>query len=340
MSQNIKSPKIFVIFKDNAFKHPDAQIAYTPLLEALETIGIAYEVVFAKMLLHKCTQIKSHDIVLFVDCYLIEYTSEEARNILANIKATKVTINFDDEYMLGWTLKLAQHMHAIITFDTVTYELIRQLGIQVYLCPHPLSDYKTDDYNQKKYEYDVSFIGRVNSDKPERYKLLTKIDQTFPNAYIPALRGEFITTEDMKRVFNRSKININLAGISRFKMDLSLPYQSYRLGFKGRPFEIGLCRGFCLSEPSPTLQKMLVDTGSVGYFSGIDECLFKIQYYLDNPKIREKKAASLYDFSKKYISSKSELNLFSNVILKIIDIQAQQLLKKTMFERFSEENLD
>ena len=45
MSQNIKSPKIFVIFKDNAFKHPDAQIAYTPLLEALETIGIAYEVV-------------------------------------------------------------------------------------------------------------------------------------------------------------------------------------------------------------------------------------------------------------------------------------------------------
>ena len=85
MSKNSKSLRVFVIFKENAFKHPYAKIAYTPLLEALETIGIVYETVSEKMLLQKSSLIKSDDLVLFVDCYLIEYTSEEAKNIFANI---------------------------------------------------------------------------------------------------------------------------------------------------------------------------------------------------------------------------------------------------------------
>ena len=119
---------------------------------------------------------------------------------------------------------------------------------------------------------------------------------------MPGLSGKYVALGDMHATFRKSKINLNLTAISVFfNGSHPLPLEALRRGFKGRPFEIGTCGGFCLSEKSPALEHILNVASCIDFFSKKDDCFEKSKNYLVNEKERVVKAAQLEDFTKKIL---------------------------------------
>ncbi|WP_435230924.1 glycosyltransferase [Pseudopelagicola sp. nBUS_20] len=331
--------KCFFVFNKKVFMDP-RYIIYPSLIEALTTLNIACEVVFEEQLEGKLDEIGKKDTVIFVNSYLLDITSIKAHDILAKIKGVKLSIGFDDEYRYRWTFNFAQHMHKILTFDPVTLEYLSQLGVDCSFCPHPLKEVQINHAKKVNDNYDVSFIGRVSPDKPMRYKLLKAVENEFPNSFIPGMHGQYVNLEIMHSAFQASKVNLNLTGISDFNFDHPLPFQQLRRGFKGRPFEIGACGGFCLSELSPSIQRALAGTNAIDFFEDIDECLEKIEYYLKHVDVRIAKARQLNIFTQSNILSNQSSNLFGNEVLNTIRSYNKLGVPKTLYERYPDYKID
>ena len=311
------SSQCYIVINPQHLKNPWSHVVYNPLSEALMTVGFKCTNLTEEELLNCYEKIGDDDLVLFAGSFLLNLTSAEALSILSCMSGTKVSMCFDDEYLYRRSIKQSKYMHHHITFDSVTFEYLLQLGLSCSLCPLPLSPVTEINHKHKNISYDVSFVGRVNADKPLRYDLLKKIQIRYPNSFIPGLQGEFIGFDHMYNVFSQSKININLSAISGFSLDDSLPYQHYRHGFKARPFEIGMCGGFCLSEFSRSTELIMRDNDCLPSFAGVDQCIRQIDYFLEDQKAREKIAKRLNLFTIRYINSKSTENCFANVVKNI-----------------------
>ena len=327
----------FVVFNREAFNMISSPIVYSALLQSLQTVGFNCETLFEDELEANIEKIKVNDIVLFVDTYLLTLKSKVAHSILTSIKGIKISVGCDDEYLYRSTINFSQYMNKVVTFDTVTHEYLRQLGVDSSICPHALSPTDTQISKNQNYEYDVSFIGRVSGDKPRRYNFLQEIKKEFPNSYFPGLTGEYVTLDEMHSVFQKSKINLNLTGISDFASGQGLPLEILRRGFKGRPFEIGTCGGFCLSEKSPALERILNGSHCIDFFSKTDDCLEKINYYLSREEERIATAANLEDFTKKNILSNQFTNLFGNEILATRKKYSNYSRPATLLEQYGQE---
>jgi hypothetical protein len=259
------------------------------------------------------------DLAIFLDYNFFDYTRSGFEKIMKKSTCIKLSIGFDDEYNLPASLYLSKFMNAWITFDNVTYDYMRQVGLNVYHIAHPVY-FKDDISPQTNYVYDVSFIGNVSKIKSSRKSILNAILKEFPNSYIPGLDGKYIDFEDMINVFRKSKININLSGISDLNLyEFGLPYLQERHGFKGRPFEIGGVGGFCLSEYSPSIENFLIKNVHIDYFVDEKDALKKIHFYLDNENKRIEISKNLNNWVKKNCYEKSSENMFLKTINTIIN---------------------
>ena len=311
--------KCFIVYNETRYRQSQHPYLYTHFVKCLETVGFNCIEVFEHQLGSRINEIISPNVVLFLESFLHGVTTREAQNLLNNIKGIKVFVGLDDEYHYRWTLALAPYMHKVFTNDTVAFEYLKQLGIPCSIWTNPVPMVENSKRVEKKYKYDVSFIGKVSRDKPGRYNLLKVIQTTFPNSFIPGLYGERVELNVVHETFRSSKINLNLTGISDFPVDWPLPLQHLRHGNKGRPFEVGACGGFCLSEFAPTTERIIGEVDCIAFFEGIDQCLERINYYLENESERKKKAARLKAFTEKNILSNSSANLFGNELLFLVE---------------------
>ena len=317
----------FIVHNEIKYRDSNNLMILTGLIGGLNTVGLKCIEVFEHQLESKLDEIDSNSVVLFFGSFLHSLTTRDGQFLLKMIRGIKVSIGWDDEYQYRWTLAFAANMHHVFTYDLFTLEYLRQLGISVSLCPHPLPPIvKTKD--KINYRYDVSFIGRVSLDKPDRYKFLKKIEAKHPKSFFPGLSGEHIDCKVMHETFRFSKINLNLTGVSDFSPDWPLPFQAMRRGYKGRPLEIGACGGFCLSEVSPSIEHFFDGEGCIDFFEDVDQCLELIHYYLSNASERINKAARLENFTKKNILSNSPSNLFGHEILNLIKKFGSGALKR------------
>ncbi|PKN66942.1 MAG: hypothetical protein CVU54_17635 [Deltaproteobacteria bacterium HGW-Deltaproteobacteria-12] len=83
-----------------------------------------------------------------------------------------------------------------------------------------------------------------------------------------------LTTEEMVRMYSRSKINLGFGGIAGYK-------DTYCL--KGRDFEIPMSGGLYLTEDHPELRLAFRPGEEILTYSGIDDLMQKIKYYLAHP---------------------------------------------------------
>lgn len=233
--------------------------------------------------------INESDIIIFANAWFLSFTKEDAENILARIKGYKVLISFDDEYLIDWTIYYSKFIDLVVTFDGVCYEYLLQIGVNSILCPHPFS--LSSGESSDRHEYDISFIGSLN--KYGRPNFIEKIKKIYPNSFFLPADGSYFAREDMLSIFKKTKININLTGITKIESGLKLPYMNQRKGFKGRPFEIGCVGGFCLSEYSPSIAKFLENGKHIVYFQDFEEAARLIDYYLDNENERMRIAVAL-----------------------------------------------
>jgi spore maturation protein CgeB len=86
----------------------------------------------------------------------------------------------------------------------------------------------------------------------------------------------------MVRLFNRSRINLNLNNA----VDASFKQ------IKGRNFEVPACGGFLLTETAENLDDYFRYGDEIVTYEGLDELIDRIRYYLANAEARERIAAA------------------------------------------------
>ena len=148
-------------------------------------------------------------------------------------------------------------------------------------------------------EYDVTFIGQPHGNRREIIKKIRKSGikvQTFGQGW-PAGR---VSQETMIRIFNQSRINLNLSNASvsrdpvasliksplswlRARLRKSLPFApqvNYFEQIKGRNFEVPGCGGFMLTGKAEDLENYYEPGKEVVCFENPEDLVEKIHYFL------------------------------------------------------------
>lgn len=94
--------------------------------------------------------------------------------------------------------------------------------------------------------------------------------------------GNFISDEEMVKVFNRSKINLGFTNC--WLENDSNPIPQVRL----RDFEVPMSGGFYLTQFNEELLDYFEPDKEIVYFNNIKDCIDKTKYYLNKPIERER----------------------------------------------------
>ena len=128
------------------------------------------------------------------------------------------------------------------------------------------------------FDFDVSFIGACYGWRPRFIKRLDKRGISV-ECFGPGWPNGSISTEEMVKLYSRSRINLGFAGIGQSRKLMCL---------KGRDFEVPMSGGLYLTQHNPELSLVFeVGREIVTYKNELD-CAHKIRELLDN---RERAAA-------------------------------------------------
>lgn len=146
--------------------------------------------------------------------------------------------------------------------------------------------------------YDVTFVGQPHGTRRATIASLRKagIDvRTWGHGW----ENGRLEQDDMIRVFNQSRINLNLSNASvatgrmgwrRMIKRQTLPPNQ----IKGRNFEIPGCGGFLLTDKADDLDTYYAEGREIGVFSTPTDLVEKIRYFLDHDQERGEIAAAGY----------------------------------------------
>lgn len=141
---------------------------------------------------------------------------------------------------------------------------------------------------------DVSFVGDINKSNRREYINFLKANDINIEVYGQNSDKGIISFDKMIEVFNRTKINLNFTSYD-FKAHQSKAINQRIKQSKGRPIEIALCNGFCLSEEASGLKHMFNLNAEIDIFISKEELLKKVKYYLKNSSNREKIESAAYE---------------------------------------------
>ena len=183
---------------------------------------------------------------------------------------------FDDEVRFGnysrWWIPFLDYS---ITNDKEAVKKYEESGISakhVVLGSNP-NIFRKLDVNLI---YDVTFVGRnfgqraiwINNMIANGIKV-----QTFGRGWT----NSYVTTEEMVKIFNASKINLNFS-------------ESYdrnkRPQIKNRIFDICMAGGFLLCEYAPGIEDYFEIDKEIVCFKNLNEAIYKIQYFINHEEER------------------------------------------------------
>jgi spore maturation protein CgeB len=130
---------------------------------------------------------------------------------------------------------------------------------------------------------DVSLVGQPHGDRRDVIDTLRTRGiavQTFGTGW-PAGR---VSQSEMIKIFNTSKINLNLSNASRGAAEQ----------VKGRDFEVPGCGAFLLTKRSEEIGRYYDVDREVACYDGVDDLTDKIRHYLAHDDAREAVAAAGY----------------------------------------------
>jgi spore maturation protein CgeB len=203
---------------------------------------------------------------------------------------------FDDEmYLHSLSKYYAQVADGVITTDYYGSFYYEQIGIP---CEVYFSGYSKEIYYPKevKKDIDVSFVGNLLKQDRKAYVDYLENQGIYVETFGVGAKNYFLEESEFADIFSRTKINLNF---TKTEMTLSYVTQEDPLSLKtrqnkGRPIEIALCGGFCLSEYAPTLGKVFEIGEQIDQFETKEELYAKVRYYLDHPDIAEAMAQKAY----------------------------------------------
>jgi len=147
--------------------------------------------------------------------------------------------------------------------------------------------------------YDVTFVGMAHGD---RRQVIAELQRAGINVRVWGFGWETgrLSQEDMIRVFNQSRINLNFTNpISVPRKRRFMIWKNWRRDarnqIKGRTFEVPGCGGFLLTGRAEDLEDYYVDGKEVVIFKNIRDLINKIRYYLTHEDERATIAQAGYE---------------------------------------------
>ncbi len=219
------------------------------------------------------------------------YTNQFVPEIVDDLRRYTKTLCFfhDDGWRVEFSRFWARHFDWFTTVDSHRVRQYQHLGYNnaihfPYACNPAI--YKKLDLPKK---YDVSFVGGAH---PYRKWFIKKLKKAGIQVYAagsgwPAGR---LTQDEMVRVINQSKINLNLSNSASW--DLRYLMSSHRTlintlrsaknveQMKARPFEINGCGGFQLSYYVEGLEHCYEIGQEIVVYLDVDDLIRKVKYYL------------------------------------------------------------
>jgi len=120
---------------------------------------------------------------------------------------------------------------------------------------------------------DVSFVGQCYGNRPAIIQALKK-QGIHAEAFGYGWPNGPLSTEDMVRMYSKSKINLGFGGVAGHPGTFCL---------KGRDFEIPMSGGLYLTEYSSELERVFEIEKEILTYRTFDELVKKIQHLLDHP---------------------------------------------------------
>ena len=131
-------------------------------------------------------------------------------------------------------------------------------------------------YNIEK-SIDVSFVGQCYGNRPQIIHMLKERGIQI-EAFGYGWPNGPLSTEDMVRMYSKSKINLGFGGVAGHQDTFCL---------KGRDFEIPMSGGLYLTEDNPELEKFFDVEREIAVYKDLDDLEEKIGYFLSNPEMAE-----------------------------------------------------
>jgi len=183
----------------------------------------------------------------------------------------------------------AQAMDLVVVYDYSSRYKFEQYGIEAisFYSSYDKSKYFKMD-NIKK-DIDLSFVGHMLIEKGRTKNIEHIIRNGFDVQVfgIGSKNGQ-ISLEEMVKIFNRTKINLNFTGIGQWNALRKEPNINLRTKqIKGRMTEINMCGGFVLSEYVPGIEEVFELDEEIVVFHSKGEMIEKIKYYLEHDGQRE-----------------------------------------------------
>ena len=121
---------------------------------------------------------------------------------------------------------------------------------------------------------DVSFVGQCYGNRPEIMQKLA-MQGIQVEAYGYGWPNGPLSTQEMVKMYSKSKINLGFGGIAGHKNTYCL---------KGRDFEIPMSGGLYLTEYHPELERFFDVGKEIMTYTGFEDLVAKISYLLSNPE--------------------------------------------------------
>lgn len=138
---------------------------------------------------------------------------------------------------------------------------------------HDISTGKAIPFSYASKDFDVSFVGHVNS--PNRVDFLDRMFKEFPNFFFGQRHFQYAA-----KIYAKSKICLNIA----MKEDLNM-----------RTMEIMGSGAFLLTDYVPYIEELFEDGKHCAIYRSFDEAVDKAKYYLTHDSEREKIAQSGFE---------------------------------------------
>lgn len=226
--------------------------------------------------------------------FFILFTDEIASATLDRVSDRFVTFNWfcDDHWRFNnFSRHYAPHLRFVSTTDIAAPPKYRKIGYEnVFLtqwaCNH--FDYKRlPDFARRT---DVSFVGQPHGNRRSWIKYLNRCGIEV-EAYGNGWKNGRISQEEMIRLFNGSRINLNLSN-SSFNIHTIFGGKEQ---IKGRNFEIPGCGGFLMTNHVAHLERYYEIGKEIVCFSGKRDLADKISFYLTHDYERESIALAGYE---------------------------------------------
>jgi len=234
------------------------------------------------------------------------YTDQFEPSVIERLREFSKTLCFfhDDTWRVEYSHSWAKHFDFFSTPDLHGEEKYREIGLSnaIYFpfgCNEQL--FRKSDIPKK---YDVSFVGGWH---PYREWLIDRIKKTGISVEVLGHRwpkGE-IDQEGMVRLFNESRINLNLSNSASW--DVRYLASSPRAlinrlrskknieQMKARMFEVNGCGAFQLTYYVEGLASCYEIDREIGVYADADDFVEKVRFYLAHESLRESIATAAHD---------------------------------------------